>query len=275
MNSGSSATFTIIIGLLIVLIPLSIATTLIFNEVGTVIKAGSDLAQQSKDFTSNLPIDTASFISDLVQSFGNMVRTFLVGAVSGVSTFMISITILVFLLYYLLVRSKQISQAFVSIIPFSKKNAHKLSEELSNVTNSVVITTGLIAIIQGILLGIGFAIAGFPGPILWGFIAAILSFLPVVGPTIIWLPAGIIALAQQDYFGGIFILIWGFASSQSDNVIRPKFQQRVGKIHPLISIVGIFAGLSLFGMIGVIIGPLVLSYFFLTSKMFKEEYMDG
>lgn len=188
---------------------------------------------------------------------------------------MISVVILIFLLYYLLVRSKQISQAFVDIIPFSKKNARKLSEEFSNVTKSVVITSGLIALIQGILLGIGFAIAGFPGPILWGFIAAVLSFLPVVGPTLIWLPAGIIALTQHDYFGGIFILIWGFASSQSDNFTRPRFQQRVGKIHPLISIVGIFAGLSLFGMIGVIIGPLILSYFFLTTKMFKEEYLDG
>lgn len=274
LSKPLSAILTILIGLLIVLIPLSIATTLIFSEVGTVIKAGSELAQQSQEITSNLPIDTASFISDVVQSFGSIVRSFLLGAVSGFSTFMISMIILVFLLYYLLTRSKQISNAFVEIIPFSKKNARKLSEELSNVTNSVVITSGLIAIIQGVLLGIGFAIAGFPGPVLWGFIGAILSFLPVVGPTIIWLPAGIIALAQQNYFGGIFIVIWGFVSSQSDNFTRPRFQQRVGKIHPLISIIGIFAGLSLFGVIGVIIGPLILSYFFLTTKMFKEEYLD-
>jgi predicted PurR-regulated permease PerM len=97
----------------------------------------------------------------------------------------------------------------------------------------------------------------------------------VVGPSIVWGPASLIMLLTQNYVAGIGILIFGLVLSNVDNFLRPFIQQQIGKMHPLISLIGIFIGIPIFGLLGLIIGPLLLSYFFLTLKMFREEYFKS
>jgi predicted PurR-regulated permease PerM len=142
------------------------------------------------------------------------------------------------------------------------------------VTYSVVISTGTIAVLQGALLGLAFYIFGLPGALLWGFVAAVLSFLPVVGPSLVWGPASLLMLLTQNYVAGIGILVFGLVLSNVDNFLRPLIQRQVGRMHPLVSLIGIFIGIPIFGILGLIIGPLMLSYFFLTLKMFREEYLS-
>jgi predicted PurR-regulated permease PerM len=191
-----------------------------------------------------------------------------------VANLVVGLTIAYFALYYLLIRSDKTSKRFVELIPFHRKNAQRLQKEFRDVTYSVVITTGTIAVLQGVLLGIAFLVFGIPGALLWGFVAAILSFLPVVGPSIVWGPAALIMLLSHNLVAGIGILIFGLVLSNVDNFLRPFIQQQVGKMHPLVSLVGIFIGIPIFGILGLIIGPLLLSYFFLTLRMFREEYLS-
>ena len=97
--------------------------------------------------------------------------------------------------------------------------------------------------------------------------------MPVVGAPLVWIPAAIVQLLQGEYIAGIAIVSAGLFISVIDNFLRPVIQKKVGEIHPFLSLLGIVIGVSLFGLIGIVIGPLLLSYFILTVEMFSKEYL--
>ncbi|NCC71641.1 AI-2E family transporter [bacterium] len=134
-------------------------------------------------------------------------------------------------------------------------------------------STGLVAIFQGVLLGLGFWFFNIEGAIFWGLLASILSFLPVLGVPLIWIPFSVVYFINENYFVAIGILVLGLIVNFSEYFVRPYLQKRIGNLHPLVSIIGIFIGLSAFGFVGIVIGPLIISYFVLTFKMFKEEHL--
>ena len=109
--------------------------------------------------------------------------------------------------------------------------------------------------------------------VLWGFIAAVLSIIPLVGAPIVWIPTAIIYLLSNNYLVAAGILGSGIVISLSDNFIRPIFQKKFGDIHPLISILGVFIGLNLFGVLGIIFGPLLMEIFLESTVMFKKEFI--
>jgi predicted PurR-regulated permease PerM len=145
-------------------------------------------------------------------------------------------------------------------------------QECKRVTYATIVATGLIALIQGILITLAFLVFDIQGAFFWGFITAFLSFLPVVGPTLIWLPGSVFLFIQHRIGAGIALMVWGILLTNIENFLRPMLQKRVGKIHPLISLIGVFIGIPLFGLLGIVIGPLLLSYFLLIIRMVREEY---
>lgn len=162
---------------------------------------------------------------------------------------------------------------FEKILPFNKKNARALVQKIKDVSYSTVLVGGIVALLQGTLLTISFLIFGIPNAFLWGFFATVLSFLPVVGPPIIWVPAVVVKIIESDYVAGIGILIFGLILSNVDNFIRPYLGNKISSVHPLVTLIGIFAGVSMFGLMGLFIGPLFLALAILVLKMFKEEYI--
>jgi len=273
-----AALIIIFISMLVVLVPAYYLFTATVNEVSVVVSKGDQILGyvESLDTTvrSFLPgVDLKQRLIEKIPEIGDFFSRLLLGAVQEISQGLITITIMYFIFYYLLIADKKILLKKVhEIIPFNRKNTTKLIKEFQTVTNSTIITTGLIAVIQGILLTLGFLFFGIPGAFFWGFVGGFLSFFPVVGPFLVWIPAVIIKFFQKQYPASIGILIWGLILSNVDNLLRPFIQQRVGKMHPLVSIVGIFMGLAFFGLLGIVIGPLLISYFLLTIEMFSEEH---
>ena len=178
------------------------------------------------------------------------------------------------MLYFLLTADEEkLSQTVFEWMPFSEHNTIKLRREFKKVTYTTLITSSLIALMQGSLLALGFWLFGVKTPVLWGLVAVVAAFVPVAGTALVWLPAALIQLAAGDLSGMIGLLVWGIFVSSLDNFIRTFIQKKVGKIHPFVSILGVIVGLSLFGLVGLIAGPLLISYFLLMLKMFKEEYI--
>jgi len=155
--------------------------------------------------------------------------------------------------------------------PFKKENTKKLILEFKKVTYCTLIATGIIAIIQGGILGLLFLVFRIPNPFFWGMIGVIVSFLPVIGVPIIWIPVVIWKFIEGEYGIMIGMLIGGIILSYIDNILRPIIQNKFGKIHPIISIIGIFMGISIFGLIGMVVGTLLLCYFILLLKIIIEE----
>src|SRR5690606_12773554 len=204
-----------------------------------------------------------------VMSSAGTILTYLLG---GAANLLLSIAVMYFLLYFVLVDYKHFEAGLYRFSPFRQENALRFGRELRNITYSNVLGQGFIAIIQGALVTLGYWFFEFDDPIFWGVISAILSFIPVVGAPIIFVPASILTIVQGDNYNGIGMLLFGLiVISNIDNVLRLIIAKRVGNIHPIITIVGVIIGIPLFGLMGLVYGPLLLSYFLITVRIYETN----
>lgn len=213
------------------------------------------------DYSSlNMSLDEkfSQFLSEIV----NKILSFFVNASSkivfSIPTLALNFFLLFFIIYYLLRDSDTIVSHIKDYLFI--KNKEVVYNKFDRLTKALIYGTILIAVVQGILGGIGFAIFGIPSPILWGFAMGIASFIPIVGTAIIWAPAAVFKLIQGDFVSGIGLLIFGaIIVGSADNLIRPYFVSSKAKVHPAIVLLGVLGGLELFGFTGIIIGPLALA----------------
>ena len=204
-----------------------------------------------------------------VMSSAGTILTYLLG---GAANLLLSIAVMYFLLYFVLIDYKHFEAGLYRFSPFRQENALRFGRELRNITYSNVLGQGFIAIIQGALVTLGYWFFEFDDPIFWGVISAILSFIPVVGAPIIFVPASILTIVQGDNYNGIGMLLFGLiVISNIDNVLRLIIAKRVGNIHPIITIVGVIIGIPLFGLMGLVYGPLLLSYFLITVRIYETN----
>ncbi|MEI5983476.1 AI-2E family transporter [Sphingobacterium sp. PU5-4] len=196
----------------------------------------------------------------------------LTSTLSGAANVFLEVTVMYFLLYFLFVNYKGFEGSIVHYMPFDDENAVVFGEELKNITYSNIIGQTFIAIVQGLCLAIGFYIFGAKDPIFWGVICAILSFIPLLGPPLIFVPAAVILLTEGHNWQGIGLLIWGFGLVINiDNVLRLVIAKKVGDIHPIITVVGVIIGIPLFGLMGLVYGPLLLAYFLIAVRIYKSN----
>lgn len=278
LSNGVSAVLVILISLFVFLIPLTLLVSIIAEEaqdIGPQVFAWAQSNQILNDLWRLLGDNNQALGSQLAK-IGPTAKTFFFGTLAVVSNQLITYTIMYFSFYFLLVTDdEKMKEVVYAIVPFSKRNTVKLAAEFKNITYSTLLTSGLIALVQGSLITIGFLIFHLPGAFMWGFAATLLSFIPFLGVPSIWIPTTLFLLLSGRYMAGVGFLGVGLVASNIDNVIRPIIQKKVGKIHPLQSLLGIFVGFSLFGLIGIVLGPMVISYFILTIQMFKEEYIKN
>ena len=145
----------------------------------------------------------------------------------------------------------------LTLCPDDRKD--RLFDQLSNVTRAIMFGTSVTALAQGFLVGVGFAIAGLPSPVVFGVLAALLSLLPIGGAAFVWVPAVIWLFVDRHWGYGIFMLVWGLILGGLDNVLRPMLISGRARISALAVFVGVLGGIPAFGAIGVIAGPVALS----------------
>lgn len=195
----------------------------------------------------------------------------------GTATRMVlNLGIAFFGLYYLLLSPDRTWDGIRPYIPFSAANTEKLRKRFRDVTNSTLIGTGVTAAVQGSLVGLGFWVAGLSDAAFWAVLTMVFAILPVVGSGLVWGP-GVIALVLDGRMGAAVGLgLWGaVVVANIDNVIRPMVFRRWAHIHPLVTLLGAFAGVRFFGILGLLVGPLALSYFFELLRMYREEYLEA
>lgn len=197
-----------------------------------------------------------------------------IGLIGTATRISLNLTISLFGVFYLFLQAGRTWAVVEPYIPFSPANAELLRERFRLVTASTVVGTGLTAIIQGLMVGLGFWVVGLTHPLFWGVVTVLLSILPVVGSGLIWVPGVVVLLLQDRYLAAVGLLLWGgLAVANIDNVIRPIIFRRYAQIHPLVTLIGAFAGIRYFGLLGLLVGPLALSYFFELIRMYREEYI--
>jgi hypothetical protein len=157
-------------------------------------------------------------------------------------------------LYYLLVRPGDAWHAVAPLIPFSPERTEALRSRFEAVTWSTVVGTGLNAVVQGLLVGGAFALAGVPNAAFWGSVTAVLSVLPLVGSGLVWGPGAASLFITGHVAAGIAIAIWGFVVvANVDNFLRPMVYRRYASMHPMATLVGAVIGVEYFGMVGLVL----------------------
>jgi len=291
-RSSVAAFLTVLAFILVVLIPLTNFVALLvsesINSYPALEKTFSDgnlnstvemLVQKAKDFQAIFPfLDTASFDpKSILLDVSNALTSFIVKnanvVIAGTTNFFISLFFMLITMYYLLKDGDVFMERVMKLTPLPNKYDKKLFDKFKEVSKSTVISSLLTALIQGILGGIAYAIVGLPATLFLAFATSIASLIPFVGTTLVWVPIAIVLLVSGSPFAALFIIAWGIGViGLSDNIIRTKLIQSKSKIHPLLVFFSIFSGISLWGFLGIIFGPLILAIILTVLHIYELEY---
>jgi len=271
------AAFTVtLLGAVLVIVPGILLAGLLINEaqqVASNVLKSPILERLQTIQIRGIPIGPR--IAEVGANIVSAIGTSAFGLVGTATRLTLNLTIAFFGLYYVIKHPGDVWMDARPYIPFSRKNTEKLGKRFKDVTVSTVIGTGVTAAIQGALLGIAFMVLGLPNALFWSVVTAALAILPVVGSGLVWGPAAVVLILQGRPLAGIVLIIWGaVVVGSADNFIRPIIYRRWAAVHPLITLIGAIAGVSNFGLLGLLIGPLALSYLFELIRMYREEYLE-
>jgi predicted PurR-regulated permease PerM len=172
-------------------------------------------------------------------------------------------------MYYLFIFGDKIKNSIIVWSPLPDKYDEEFIQTLKLSTNAVLHGRILAAVVQGTFLGIGFAIFGIGSPVLWGFVGGIASLIPILGASIITVPAVIYLFLSHSILSGIGLLLWGaIAVGLVENVVSAIFLKDKIKVHPLVVLFSIFGGVAVFGAIGFLVGPVVVSAVIALMKIY-------
>jgi predicted PurR-regulated permease PerM len=216
--------------------------------------------------------EVQKLIEEGMAKVGTLATELFPSLISGAFNIVLGLLLMYFLLYFMLVENKTFENALVKYAPLREQNANRFAEEMRNTTYANVVGQGLISLVQGSLLSLSFYALGFSDPLFWGVITAFISFIPVLGPPIIFVPGALLQIANGHAFAGWTMLVIGFVVIINiDNVLRFIIAKKVGNIHPIITVIGVVIGIPLFGILGLVFGPLLLSYFILLIKIYETS----
>ncbi len=272
-----SASIVLFLLFLVILIPVSAKAGVFVNQVNNFDPAKLDSVKYEKsiyDLTGR-NISISGSITTIGTALKQEVKDTFPRFLTLTSNFLLATFVMFFVMFYLLIEKNRIIKFVRNILPFSKKNSTKLIDESGKVTKAILIGQVLTAIIQGLLGMLSFLVVGINGAFFWGIIMIILSVIPVIGAFLIRLPEGLFLLREGQVWQGVFVLVWGaLVVSQVDNIVRPKLVNKFANIHPLETFLGVIIGLTTFGIVGLILGPLIVSLFRTLIRVYVSEYVD-
>ena len=270
-----AATLLMTLSFVGILIPVSIIAFMLTSKIGKAVanseRVLSALKAQLNNFEEYVGYNISSSID--TSAVTNWVSANLQNLAGGTFNAFIAIGIMYFMLYYMLTNRQSMRESMITYIPLGKDNLRIIGEESNELVKSNALGIPLVAIVQGVIALIGFLIFGVPDPFFWFVITAIGSMIPFIGTAIGVLPASILLFAQGNDWEAVALLIYGFiVVGSTDNIIRLYVLERLASVHPLITLFGVIVGVPLFGFIGLIFGPLLISLFLLILKIYKKEY---
>jgi predicted PurR-regulated permease PerM len=274
MPGGLASALTLITAIVIIALPLAWLIGVLIDRIPDALR--SLQSGVLLDRLSQLRIGRIDVGARIAEASGSLVQWVSAQAfsfVGGAASASLNLIIAFFGLYYMLHSGDALWSGFHGYVPFSSSTADALRLHFYRVTQATLLGTIATAAAQGALIGLAFLIVGLPDPLVWGSMAAFASILPVLGTGLVWMPAVLVLFFQQRYGAMVIMLIVGWLlASNIDNLIRPMVYRRVSNIHPMVTLVGAFAGIKYFGLPGLLLGPLAIAYFFELLRFYQLEY---
>lgn len=211
-------------------------------------------------------------LQELLTESAGMIAGQAVSIGSGALSFFLSFGVALYVMYFLLRDGERIGRTVLCAVPVERSIAERLAGRFLGIVRATIKGTGVVALVQGALGTITLTIAGVPSALLFGVIMAIFALVPVIGSGAVWVPAGLYLLLIGDYWQGLFVLLTGFfIISSADNVLRPILVGRDTGIPDWIILITTLGGISLVGISGIVLGPLVAGLFLASWSILREQ----
>jgi len=275
-NKTISSILTTILILLIMIVPLILTFNSLLNESvkffynAPQINLGLIADKLSKYVGGT--IDVNAYLKDLMNRLSVYVIQKTSDFLFSIPTLILDLFIMFFTMFYLFKEGDEISNKILNALSLKEHHKIKLYKNFGDTIYAVLYGVVLTAIVQGAIGTVGLWYFKVSSPITWGIVMTLLSMIPFLGAYFVWLPAAIIKISSGDFYNGFGLFLYGLLIvSTIDNVIRPKLIGRRAHIHPILVLIGIIGGLQVFGLIGMVIGPLILSILMLFIETYLSE----
>lgn len=259
----------------VILVPMGLLGNILYSKISYLIAHSAELMNSLKIAAAKLN-DKIGYriIDDNTPGKVGAYLTQLLPKILGTTVNTITqVAALYFILYFMLMNGRRMEEAYYEYMPLKDENTTRLAREMKNLIISNAIGIPLIALTQGAVGLIGYLIIGIDEPWVWFVATSVAAMLPVVGAMLIYGPLTVMLFVQGQTGKGIAMGLWGFILiGLTDSVVRLLVNRRLGDIHPLITIFGVLAGIPLFGFIGLIFGPVLLSLFLLLLRLYSSEF---
>lgn len=288
-NLASILTITGIVFL--VLIPLSI---LIGVVAGQAVHVGQSVTPWVESFvkepsTLTVYLEKIPFYEEILpyrdmilekagQAVG-MISNLLINSLSSMTkmtvTALFNVVIMLYVMFYFLTMGDVLLDKILYYLPLAHHDEERLLHRFTSVTRATMKSTLIIGILQGGLCGLAFYLAGIQGAVFWGTVMAVMSIIPAFGTAIVWGPALVILAMTGDYTGVIILaIICGAVAGNLDNVLRPRLVGKDTEMHDLFVLFGTLGGIVMFGILGIIIGPIISALFITIWEIYGDSFQE-
>jgi len=248
------------------------------NKIQHALESDSPLAQKIRKVGDMVGLEySPETIKTLSASIGKKVGLFLYdqgrSMASNLFSFLVHFFLMMMTIYYLFRDGFRLKDYITQLLPVPRQQLEKVVETFQEMGRAIFIGNGLSGIVQGVLGGFGFYIFGVNSPFLWGTVIAFMAFLPVIGASIVFLPAAAILFLQGKTSTGLGFLAYNICySSIIEYLIKPKLIGQGMQMNSLLVFIGIIGGIKLFGILGIIYGPLIITIFLTLAEIYRQEY---
>jgi len=286
------ASILTIIGIIVLVLgPLSILVGVV---VAQAIHVGQSVTPWIQEFVSQ-PTEMTRYLEKIpyydqilpyrdviLEKIGQIVgsiSTFLIDSLSSVTKMTMQAVfgsiIMLYVMFYFLTMGDKLLMKILYFLPLHDRDEQLLLRRFTSVARATIKGTLIIGIIQGAICGLAFALAGIEGPVFWGTVMAVMSIIPAFGTAIVWVPALIILLLKGQFAGAVILgVVCGAIAGNLDNLIRPRLVGKDTEMHDLFVLFGTLGGIAMFGLLGIIIGPIVAALFITVWEIYGDAFRE-
>jgi len=284
------ASVLVVLGIVaLVLIPLTLLITVVVGQAISVSQSVTPWVESFINEPSQLTVylEKVPFYEHVVtyrdviiekagQAVGN-ISSFLIESLSSVTKLTVnalfSSIIMLYVMFYFLTSGEVLLERILYFLPLHDRDEQVLLKRFTSVAGATMKGTLIIGIMQGSICGLAFALAGIHGPVFWGTVMAVMSIVPAFGTAIIWVPALLILILTGKYTGVVILLVLcGLIAGNLDNVVRPRLVGKDTEMHDLFVLFGTLGGISFFGILGIILGPIVAALFITLWEIYGNVF---
>jgi predicted PurR-regulated permease PerM len=274
---GAAALLLMFVSLILILLPIWMLVDMLYDKVTYAVSHANEwivaIKETIADFELRYKVELLS--DENIARIGNTISTAVPQILGVTFNGLTAIFFMYFILYFMFVSGREMEKVLYDYIPLQDRNVERLEKEIHTMVVSNAIGIPVVAVAQGVVGLFGYWLIGVDEPLFWFGVTCIAGMIPVIGAALAYIPLTVMFLADGDIGQGIAMAIYGFGIIGTvDNVLRFSLLRKIGDVHPLTTVFGVIIGLNLFGFIGLIFGPLLISLFNLLLRIYSSEFLS-